>query len=193
MEKLLKTIKVIGNILLTILVVIAIISISIFIQSKVAKDKMPGLGNFKFFSVLSESMKPTFKVNDMIIDKNVDTAKLKSGDIITFKDGQSIVTHRIVKVIGNGSQFVTKGDANKLEDETFVNSKDVISKYLFNLPYMGLVISKIKGPLGLILMWAVFIVVIIDEFFSRKLKKRQRRKNRILRRKEIVEETGKSG
>lgn len=188
MRTLSKTLKIVGNILLAILVFIAIISITTFAQSKITKDKTPGIGSYRFFAVLSGSMDPTFKVYDMIIDKKVIASKLKPGDVITFKDGDSIVTHRIVKTIGNGSEFVTKGDANNVEDEMPVASKNIISKYLFRLPYMGLIVSKIKGPLGLILIWIVFIIAMISEFTSKKFNKRERRKNRLARRREIMEE-----
>lgn len=183
-----KALKTISNVLMGVLIVAAIISISAFLQSRFSQDKIPGIGDCRFFSVLSGSMDPTFKVYDMIVDKKVDTNQLKPGDVITFKDGQSLITHRIVKIVGKGSQFITKGDANNTQDETPVDSKNVISKYLFKLPYMGLVISKLKGPLGIIIMWSIFALAVLSEIFSKKYKKRQRRKNRLVRRKEILEE-----
>lgn len=158
----------IGNILLALLVMLAIVSVVVFFNSKRTKDPIPTVGNIKFLSVLSNSMSPTFKVYDLIIDKKVPTEQLKKGDAITFKDGESIVTHRIVDIQNKDNKilFKTKGDANNVEDENLVPAENVVAKYFFRIPYMGLVITKIKGPVGIAIVWIIFMYIVIKEVWS---------------------------
>ncbi|WP_238884718.1 signal peptidase I [Clostridium sp. YIM B02551] len=171
-----KFLKIVENVVLCILIILSIISVGSFISSKISKDTVPGIGNVKFLSVLSDSMTPTFKAYDLIIDIETPIDKLKSGDVITFKKSNTLVTHRIVDVQSNNSEvfYKTKGDANNVEDEKLVNSKDVVGKYKFKLPYMGLIITIFKGPIALGVIWILILYVIIKEttaFIKEKNKK----------------------
>lgn len=175
-----KVFKWIGNVLLGILVIIAIISVITLINSKRTKDPIPTIGNYKFMAVLSNSMNPTFRVYDMIIDKKVPEGELKKGDVISFKEGESIVTHRIVEVQQKDgkSLYKTKGDANNVEDERIVPYEDVVAKYVVSIPYMGLIVSQIKGPIGIGLIWLIFMYIIIKEVLEEVKSKKQQKKEK---------------
>src|SRR6266498_1989012 len=66
-------------------------------------------GQVKALVVRSGSMEPTLPVGSLIVAKK--QSHYQVGDVITFKQGNSFVTHRINN-IENGA-FQTKGDANK--------------------------------------------------------------------------------
>ena len=179
--------KWVGNLCLCILVVIAIISIVSFIKSKSTKNYIPGIGSYKFLAVLSGSMSPTFNTYDMIVDKQVNTGELKEGDVITSRIEDVLVTHRITKVFTKDGDtfFNTKGDANNVEDDRVIAAKDVVGKYILHIPYMGLVMSKIRGPLGIGVMWAIFIFIAINEILvelnnSKKKKEQVKLQNQLL-------------
>lgn len=181
----------VGNVLLGLLVIMAIISVVVFINSKRTNDPIPTVGNIKMLSVLSNSMSPTFKVYDLIIDKKVPTEQLKKGDAITFREGDAIVTHRIVDIQNKDSKILykTKGDANNVEDENLVPAENVVAKYLFRIPYMGLIITKIKGPLGIAIVWLIFMYIIIKEVWSElKKNKLKAAEDKNLDKPEIIED-----
>jgi signal peptidase len=87
-------------------------------------------------TVESDSMKPTFSKNDLIICKEIDDLNsLKEGDVITFWtviDGRRVKnTHRIVSVnVDEGSRsFVTRGDNNAVDDTSPAYASDIIAKW----------------------------------------------------------------
>lgn len=65
------------------------------------------------------SMKPVFDENAngiRIVPKSED--EINIGDIITFKEGDSLIVHRVIEkgVDGSGTYFITKGDNNTISD-----------------------------------------------------------------------------
>lgn len=171
-----KTIKTIfrwlGDIVLCMLVITAVFSVFSFVQSKRNSNYIPGIGPYKFMAVLSGSMSPTFNVYDMIVDKTVNPNDLRIGDVITMSEGNALVTHRIVKIEEKDGKkyFITRGDANNVEDQSLVTIEQVQAKYLFRIPYIGLILSKIRGPIGIGIVWAVFIFFAMAEIIPEILK-----------------------
>jgi signal peptidase I len=167
-----------GNVALILLVALAILSVFSFIKSKSTENYIPGIGNYKFLAVLSGSMSPAFNTYDMIIDRQINIENLKKGDVITSWIGDSLVTHRITQVIkkDNNLSFKTKGDANNVEDENEILAKDIVGIYVFHIPYMGLIMSKIRGPLGIGIVWTVFAFIAFNEIFSEIIKSKKNKK-----------------
>lgn len=163
--------KWIGNILLTIIIICAVMAAYSLINAKRNPNSVPGIGPYKFMSVLSGSMSPTFNTYDMIVDKNVSPENLKKGDVITFReDTKTLVTHRIVDIqnINGKRAYKTRGDANNVDDERLVYDSEIEGVYQFRIPYGGLVMSKIKGPIGLIIVWLLLMYVVLSEFVFKK-------------------------
>ena len=67
-----KLIKILKYILINILVFLAIICISVFIQTKVNPNKIPSIFGYKPFIVLSGSMETEIYVGDLVIVKSID-------------------------------------------------------------------------------------------------------------------------
>ena len=57
-------------------------------------------------------MDPTLHVGDMIVVVGDNT--YRKGDIIVFERGSNLIVHRLVRIVGN--KYITKGDANPMED-----------------------------------------------------------------------------
>lgn len=98
--------------------------------------------------VASGSMEPALSVDDVIIIKKQEN--YAEGDIITFEQGSSLVTHRIVGESQNN--FITKGDANNVPDAKEVEMDDVVGKTVFVIPMAGKLISFFRTPLGMMLI-----------------------------------------
>ena len=100
--------------------------------------------------VRSGSMEPAVAVGDLIITRIHKNLAYKIGDIISFKNQEKIVSHRIIGLENqNGRIFYkTKGDANKNEDQGLVAESSIIGKAYFRLPYLGRLIAFTKTSAG---------------------------------------------
>ena len=107
--------KIILEVIAWIVVIFAtIITLSVF--SSQANGGVANIFGKIPVTIQSDSMAPTFKAGDLIIDKKVtDIKQLKEGDVITFWtiiQGKRVLnTHRIVNINNDGS-YITRGDAN---------------------------------------------------------------------------------
>lgn len=114
-----KALKIAGNTIFIILVVILVFSL-IWIQIAKENDKTPMVFGFGLCYVETGSMEPTLPVGSIILVKSVkDTANIEEGEIVTFYDiNGRRVTHRVQsRVMLDGEiVYITKGDNNNVED-----------------------------------------------------------------------------
>ncbi|MGB9793090.1 MAG: signal peptidase I [Thermacetogeniaceae bacterium] len=117
---------------------------------------VPGIWRYKLVVILSDSMRPAIKAGDAIVIDSKANARLKSGDIITyrFSDGKTLLTHRIAATRREGGQVVyyTKGDANNVMDGGAVLRGDIVGKYLFRIPSGGLLLTFVHTKEGFALL-----------------------------------------
>jgi signal peptidase I len=111
--------------------------------------------NVNFFIVLSDSMKPEFQANDLIVTVKRSPTNIQEGDIITYysRDNASfgeIITHKVVQkfIDGDNVEFQTKGINNDSIDPYRVLGEDVIGVYLFNIPGLANFLFFTRTPLG---------------------------------------------
>ena len=121
------------------------------------------------YSVLSGSMEPTYMTGSLIYVKEVDSADLKSGDVITFLlDDTTTATHRIVKVIPDEKdksvvRFQTKGDANEIVDSQLVHSSNVLGTPVASIPQLGyfaMYIQTVEGRYASAIVGAILLILI---------------------------------
>lgn len=84
-EKFFKTIRILGNILFVPFILIILIS-SILMYSAKIRNEVPSLFGYSAVKILTGSMEPEFKVNDVVIVKQVNARNLSVGDVIAFYD-----------------------------------------------------------------------------------------------------------
>ena len=118
--------KIIIDLIIFILSIIAIIAIWGFIQINVQNKGYINIFGYSIFSTETGSMSPTMKKGDIIIIKIGDERKEK--DIITYKKENVLITHRIVRI--DGDTIIAKGDNNNIEDEP-IKKDEVIGKGIF--------------------------------------------------------------
>lgn len=90
-------------------------------------------------SITSGSMQPKLRPGDVVIAVGNGGAGIKIGTIVVFEDPArgDLVTHRIVGVNDNGS-YITKGDANGINDAQAVPPGNVRGTGKWVVPYVGL-------------------------------------------------------
>ena len=65
-----------------------------------------------------------------------------------------VVTHRIVSISADRSEFVTKGDANNTEDEP-ISADQIIGQYSGRIPKVGDFALFLQKPLGMVIFIGV--------------------------------------
>lgn len=139
-----------------ILILVLAFNVYNYIARNILKRDLPTIGGYGVLEVISGSMEPTISIGDLIIINTKDN-NYKVEDIVTFYDTNgSFVTHRIKEI--NGSNVVTKGDANNTQDEEF-NSNKIVGKYVTKIDNLGILFKSLKSPLVMVLILAIGIVI----------------------------------
>ncbi len=125
--------------------------------------KEPSLFGYKLYIVESGSMTPALKINSIIVVKKTSPEKIKVGDIITFNtsvDG-SRVSHRVADIGKDKEYFITRGDANNVEDPKPVTKENIIGKVSFSIPYVGYIFTLLRGTKGMVFIIAMASIWLI--------------------------------
>ena len=162
-------------------VLVAIIVCLIVLFNPKDPGEVSPLG-IKLLTVNTNSMngtqKDSFSKNDLVIAKSPKNKGegLQVGQIISFlmleEKSQTMIvnSHRIVDVkTDGGTRYITKGDANEINDPGFVRPEDVLAVYAFKIKGVGKVIKFIRDghnfiyiviiPLALLLIYNVYLVI----------------------------------
>lgn len=118
-----------------------------FIGAKAVSGEHPTLFGWSAAVVVSGSMSPAIEVDDMVIIHR--QSAYSCGNIVMYKDGNSLVTHRVEKVTESG--YITRGDANNTPDP-HVSADRVVGKVVLVIPKVGRLTSAMRTPLGMCLM-----------------------------------------
>lgn len=170
-----KAIKIIFNVLAWVVLILALL-ITVLVFSSDRNNGVANLFGFMPMTVESDSMKPTFKKNDLIIVKEIDDVKsLKKDDVITFWtiiNGQKQKnTHRIVDIVKEGKSisFITRGDNNNKNDDISVPAGDIIGKWTeFKLSGFGKIMDFLRTKTGfficIVIPMAIFFLFELYKF-----------------------------
>lgn len=136
------------------------------------------LFGYKPYVVLSGSMEPQIQTGSIVMIDENDT-DVEINDIIAYQlDNEMAVTHRVIdKQDGN---FITKGDANEVEDLNPVSEQQVIGTYMFSVPKVGYVVTEIQTkPVILIpIISGICLILLGNSFFDELNKTDKRNKKR---------------
>lgn len=145
------------------LVPLIIANVTIIVGSYLHPDEIPGFLGYKPFIVLSDSMMSVISAGDLVITKEVDTEELKEGDVIAFREGKSVITHRIVSVIEDAGarRFVTRGDNNNANDPVLVKAESVEGRQVLIVPSLGNAALFLQTPVGMTVIVALPLILFI--------------------------------
>ncbi|MDW7660178.1 MAG: signal peptidase I [Bacillota bacterium] len=159
-----------GNIFFLVGVVLVAFLLFSVVQSRLSNGP-PTIAGHKLYIVIGGSMSPTIDVGSLAVIKPIDDQAIKVGDIITYKGltSESITTHRVAKIlsIDGEPKFITRGDANDVDDPTPLEPSQIIGRVLFAIPYVGSLLSFAQSKSGLVLLVIIpGIALIIYEIRS---------------------------
>ena len=127
----------------------------------------------RYYGVQSDSMAPTLRVGDLVINEKVRPTEIKASDIISYispADPRIVITHRVIRTDTQKGIIVTQGDNLSTADPP-VPLNAVVGRSIQTIPSAGYLLDSLKNPLGLIaIIYIPVLVLAIVEF--RKLSSR---------------------
>ena len=162
------------DILIFIITLLVFLSLYNMISIKVLHKNQNNI-----FEIVSGSMEPTINVKDLIVVSQTD--KIKENDIITYRDNNDFITHRVIKI--EGDILTTKGDSNNSTD-TKINKSKIVGKVLLIIPKGGIIREILIKPKVII---SIVITLILFSLCSSYIPKNKREKPELIELEEPIE------
>ena len=145
--------RIIFRIVIIVIIGVVLGSVVYTINAKrLLHDEFPMPLGFGVSVVLTGSMEPTLKVNELVFVVKAD--EYKEGDIVVYQKDNELIIHRIMLI--NGDQVVTQGDNNPVADDP-VPMGSIKGKMKFSIPFIGLIVRGIRSVPGVLLILAASI------------------------------------
>ena len=153
---------------------IALILVSVFVLLSVVltpAGQVPQVLGYSVFRVMTGSMEPEIREDSLLVVKKTPPEEIAPGDVISFFSPDPMLegavnTHRVVRVEKeNGRiQFITKGDANVIEDTYPVDASALVGRAVFKSYGLGRVVSLLANPLvfGIIILLPLLIILLMN-------------------------------
>ncbi len=109
---------------------------------------LPRIFGYQAFEVTSGSMEPELPVGSVVFVRKVDPVDIKVDEIIAYRDGDDIITHRVTTNRTSLGEFVTKGDANDMKDPNPVPYDAVIGRVVKHVDGMSAIMSIYASAAG---------------------------------------------
>ena len=132
---------------------------------------LPGILGYSQLVVISGSMQPAIDPGDLLIIKRQES--YQAGDVVTFLQGDSLVTHRLTGITGDTA--LTRGDANNTDDAP-ISPDDIQGRMVLRVPRVGYAVLYLRTQQGLLMLTALFILMIAVPLFLGDNRKRAARK-----------------
>lgn len=152
---------------LVIVLPFLIFNLTLIIKSKLYPDKIADFMGYKPFIVMSGSMETTINIGDLVIVKKVNSSSIHIGDIIAFKNGNIVISHRVKEIINDSGtyKFKIKGDNNNVADDFIVSSDAIEGIFVNKIPGLGSILLFLGKPIGLLMVILVIIIVSTALYF----------------------------
>ena len=153
---------------------IALILVSVFVLLSVVltpAGQVPQVLGYSVFRVMTGSMEPEIREDSLLVVKKIPPEDIAPGDVISFFSPDPMLegavnTHRVVRVEKESGriQFITKGDANVIEDTYPVDASALVGRAVFKSYGLGRVVSLLANPLvfGIIILLPLLIILLMN-------------------------------
>lgn len=175
--------RIITGIVFTAIICLTASNVYTLVAKSYSGNKLPTVLGYGSVVVISGSMEPEIKVGDLLIIKEQPDGSYRVGDVVTYLDGNNLVTHRIIAIDQDEKNaetllVTTQGDSNNTADEPFPIQK-IKGKVVAVPPYVGAAIMAVKTPLGMVALLVVgFLAIEIPYLFNKRRSKNNQPKDR---------------
>ena len=153
------------------LILIAVIATSVPLA-------VPSLLGYEIYNVTSGSMEPALPVGSVIYVEHVKPETIQSGDIIAYYVDAVVVTHRVVRNRIVEGVFVTKGDANEMEDIGNTRYRDFIGVVKYHFPFLGNYLMIYSNPITKIYLMILAFCGVMFNILAGRMRRRAEEKFR---------------
>ena len=157
------TARKIANIITTVILIAAMI-FTAYVMICAARNKAVNVFGKSILKVVTGSMEPSIHVGDYIVVEKTDPAQLQKGDVIAFYSEQSdiygmLVTHRIAEITEDNT-FITRGDANPVNDSVAVREDRIVGKYTGKARFF-IWVNSFASPQKILMIFVIIPVGLI--------------------------------
>ena len=185
-EKVLKVKRTLKKLVYIFLIPLLVYNISLIIQAVARPNETPAFCGIKMYVIVSGSMEPELYVGDIVIVKDLkDEDKINKDDVISFRQGQTIITHRVSEVVNiNGvEKYRTKGDNNNTEDIMIIGRESIEGKVINKIKSLGKTVLALRNTtLIIVIVLFYYAFLVFDQ------KKQNRKAIRKIKREEYEEQ-----
>ena len=138
----------------------------------------PRIFGYEIYNVLSGSMEPAIPVGSVIYVEKVEPSQVEVDDVIAFHDGESVIAHRVVTNRTSLGEFVTKGDANDVEDFDPIPYDALIGRVALHLPLLGHAMSLYASNVGKVYLFLTLACGVMLNILADRMRRQRSREIR---------------
>ena len=139
---------------------------------------VPSLLGYEIYNVTSGSMEPELPVGSVIYVEHVKPESVQPGDIIAFYVDATVVTHRVVENRFVEGEFVTKGDANEMEDFSNARYRDLVGVVKYHFPFLGNYLMIYSNPITKVYLMVLAFCGVMFNILAGQMRRRAEEKFR---------------
>ena len=163
-----------------VLVLLVVLLVNIF-GAKLTGN-VPRVFGYSVMNIVSGSMEEEIPKGSYILIKKVSPEEIEKDDIICFYSTDHKIygmpnTHRVVEepiVTDSGIEFITKGDANPINDTETAKGDRLIGVYVKNLDGLTAFANALSGNILIIVIISLQICIIVMAVYAFALVKKNK-------------------
>jgi len=137
-------------VVILLLSAVVLVNAALLFSRFVLKREPAHIFGFCPMLVTTGSMEPALPAGALVIAHAQED--YRPGDIISFRQGDTVVTHRIIEKTAEG--YRTAGDANNTPDDAVVPQGKVLGRVVLCLPWAGAMLLALREPAGILALAA---------------------------------------
>ena len=134
---------------------------------------VPRLLGYEIYNVTSGSMEPALPVGSVIYVQRVAPEAVKEGEIIAYYVDGTVITHRVVENRFVEGEFVTKGDANDMEDISNTHYSDLVGVVKYHIPVLGDYLMVYSNQLTKVYLLTLAFCGVMFNMLAGRMRRRQ--------------------
>lgn len=158
-----------------VLVPLIVITISIVFQLIVYPKKIPHIFGYKIFMIFDKYMDDSVEYGDLVVTRNIEANKLKTGNTIAFRNNMNTVTiHKIINI--EEETLIMNTLKNETLDTKKVKKEKVEGILVYRIPKLGEIIYYIQQPWAIIAIGSIILIIgLIWIYIAQELDEKEKR------------------